>query len=177
MIRKGRNSRLMTEPEFEAAFRQHKDAVYRFAWRLTSSAAIAEDITQDVFLILLRQPARFDRARGELRSFLFGVTRNLVLKKWREDGRTDVLDEETSVEPIDFSTHETAQIVGEAVSSLTPLQREVLILAEYEGLSIEEIAQVVQSQVGPVKARLHRARENLRRQLTPLTQMNGRNTV
>ena len=62
----------MTDAEFHAAFDQHKDAVFRFAWRMSASAAAAEDITQDVFVALLRHPDRFDPARGSLRAFLIG---------------------------------------------------------------------------------------------------------
>ena len=75
-------------------------------------------------------------------------------------------------EPIDITVGETAEIVGKAVRSLPPLQREVLILFEYEELPLEEIARVVQSEVGTVKSRLHRARENLRRLLAPLKTSN-----
>src|ERR1700719_644642 len=93
----------MTEPDFRAAFRQHKDAVYRFAWRMTNSEVAAEDIAQDVFLTLLRQPDRFDHTRGQLRSFLFGVARNLALKKWREESRWDALDDQRFlVQPVDI---------------------------------------------------------------------------
>jgi RNA polymerase sigma-70 factor (ECF subfamily) len=59
-------------------------------------------------------------------------------------------------------------IVGDAVRALPLLQREVLVLAEYEELSLEELARAVESEVGTVKSRLHRARENLRRMLGPL---------
>ena len=78
----------MTDAEFQAAFDQHKDAVYRFAWRMSGSPAAAEDITQDVFVGLLRHPDRFDPARGTLRAFLLGIARNLALKQLA--GRTSV---------------------------------------------------------------------------------------
>jgi RNA polymerase sigma-70 factor, ECF subfamily len=159
----------MDAAEFEAVFREHKDAVYRFAWRMTSSPEAAEDIAQDVFFSLLHRPAAFDRTRGPLRPFLLGVARNLALKRWRGENRWDELEEERFVAlPIDVTIAETAEIVGKAVRSLPPLQREVLILAEYDELPLEEIARVVQSEVGTVKSRLHRARENLRRILAPL---------
>ena len=58
--------------------------------------------------------------------------------------------------------------VAAAVHSLPPLQREAVLLFEYEGLTLEEIAKVVEADVGAVKSRLHRARERLRRVLTPL---------
>lgn len=62
--------------------------------------------------------------------------------------------------------------VAQAVQSLLPLQREVLILIEYEGLTLEEAAHTVAAEVGTVKARLHRARNNLRRVLEPLRSAN-----
>ena len=158
----------MTDAEFEAAFEQHKDSVYRFAWRMTSSAAVAEDVAQDAFLALLRHPDRFDSRRGSLRAFLLGIARNLVLKRWRDEHRWEPLDDERPVLPVDVTRGETAEIVGRAVRALPPLQREVLILAEYEEMSLVEIARAVESEIGSVKSRLHRARENLRRMLAPL---------
>jgi RNA polymerase sigma-70 factor (ECF subfamily) len=154
---------------FQTVFDEHKDAVYRFAWRLTGSTAAAEDITQDVFLSLLRHPDRYDSSRGPLRSFLFGVTRNLALKHWRKEHRWEELDDDQfCATPGDPAGGDIAEIVGAAVRLLPPLQREALILAEYEEMSLEEIACAVESEVGTVKARLHRARQNLRRMLAPL---------
>lgn len=159
----------MTDNEFKAAFEEHKDAVYRFAWRMMNSPAAAEDVAQEVFLSLLRQPGRFDGSRGPLRSFLFGVARNLVLKRWRDESQWEELGDDHAVtEPFNMESSEIASIVGDAVRALPILQREVLILAEYEQLSLEEIARTVESEVGTVKSRLHRARENLRRILAPL---------
>ena len=164
----------MTENELEAAFEDHKDAVYRFAWRMMNSATAAEDVAQDVFLSLLRQPARFDPGRGPLRSFLLGITRNLVLKRWRDEYRWEELnDERFPAKSLTTESDDIAEIVGEAVRLLPPLQREVLILAEYEELALDEIARAVDSEIGTVKARLHRARENLRRMLAPLKPANG----
>lgn len=163
----------VTETEFQRVFNEHKDAVYRFTWRMTGSAAAAEDIAQDVFVSLLRQPYRFDPVRGSMRAFLLGMARNLALKRWRDERRWDELgDEEFVTQPMNvehIERSEIAETVGNAVRSLPPLQREVLILAEYEELSIEEIARAVDSEVGTVKSRLHRARENLRRILSPLS--------
>jgi RNA polymerase sigma-70 factor, ECF subfamily len=163
----------MTELEFKAAFEEHRDAVYRFAWRMMHSPAAAEDVAQDAFLFLLRQPARFDPSRGQLRSFLLGITRNLVLKRWRDEHEWEELGEEHGqAQPVSMEHNETAEIIAEAVRALPLLQREVLILAEYEEMSLDEIAQTVESEVGTVKSRLHRARENLRRMLAPLKPRN-----
>ena len=160
----------MTDAEFQAAFDQHKDAVYRFAWRMSGSAAAAEDITQDAFVGLLRYPDRFDPARGTLRAFLLGIARNLALKHWRTEHRFEPLDDDERgvAEPVDLERGDVGDMVGRAVRALRPLQREVVILAEYEGLTLAEIARAVDADVGTVKSRLHRARENLRRMLAPL---------
>ena len=159
----------MTDAEFQAAFDQHKDAIYRFAWRMSGSAAAAQDITQDVFVGLLRYPDRFDPARGALRAFLLGIARNLALKHWRTEHRFEPLDDEAVVaEPIDLERGDVGDIVGKAVRALRPLQREVVILIEYEGLTLAEVARAVDTDVGTIKSRLHRARENLRRTLAPL---------
>jgi len=159
----------VTDADFQAAFDQHKDAVYRFAWRMTSSSAAAEDITQETFMALLRHPERFDPGRGALRAFLLGVARNVALKRWRSEHRFEPLDDDAFVaEPIDIGRGEVGELVGRAVRALPPLQREVIVLAEYEELSLEEIASAVDANVGTVKSRLHRGRDNLRRMLAAL---------
>jgi len=170
----------VTDAEFQIVFNDHKNAVYRFAWRMTSSATGAEDITQDVFVALLRHPNRFDPSRGTIRAFLFGIARNLALKRWRDDNRWEELgDEQFVAQPVQVEAGgialDVAEIVGRAVRSLPVLQREVLILAEYEELSLEEIARAVDSEIGTVKSRLHRARENLRRMLALLSPAKSEN--
>jgi len=165
----------MTEQEICAVYHDHKDAIYRFAWRMTGAAASAEDIVQECFLSLLRNPDGYDASRAPMRPFLLAVARNLARKRWRTEQRWDALDEEAFVaEPIDPTSRQTTELVAQAVQSLPPLQREALILFEYEELSLEEIARAVDAEVGAVKARLHRAREHLRRVLAPLRPSNHR---
>jgi RNA polymerase sigma-70 factor (ECF subfamily) len=159
----------VTEAEFQNAFEEHKDAVYRLAWRMSGSSRAAEDITQEVFMALLRDPDRFDPTRGRLRAFLLGIARNVALKHWRAEHRFHGLDGDSAlVEPFDIERGEVGEMVGRAVRALPPLQREVVVLAEYEGLTLAEVALAVDATVGTVKSRLHRARENLRRMLAPL---------
>src|SRR5262245_55063118 len=136
---------------------------------MSGSETAAADITQDVFVALLRDAARFDPARGTLRAFPLGIARNGAVQAWRPDHRFEPLGAEAGVvEPVDLERGEIGEIVGRAVRALRPLQREVVILAEYEGLTLAEIARAVDADVGTVKSRLHRARERLRRALAPL---------
>jgi RNA polymerase sigma-70 factor (ECF subfamily) len=157
----------------EHAFDQYHRAVYSFAYRLTRRADIAEDITQECFLSLVRAPQRFDPARGTMKTYLFAIARNLVLKNYR-DVREDPADDDMAESFIDPRTAlEIGAAVERAVAALPHLQQEALVLFEYEGVTLEEIAAIVAADVGTVKSRLHRARERLRKELAPYRNIRG----
>jgi RNA polymerase sigma-70 factor (ECF subfamily) len=164
------DARRGTEVAFLELYRRYRTPVFRFAFRLTGSSAAAEDVTQECFLALLAG-VRFDAARGDLRTYLFGIVRNLALRRLRiaerecEEPGDLASPQDTAAELI---SAERAELVARAVGDLPPLQKEALILFEYEGLSLEEIATVAGVDLGAIKARLHRARQALRRRLTPL---------
>src|SRR5689334_4533464 len=100
---------------------------------MMSSPEAAEDITQEVFVSILRRPNAFDPSRGTLATFLFAIARNLVFKRWRDERPwTPLEDEEFLAEPVDLEAGEATQLIAEAVRKLPPLQREVLVLAHYE---------------------------------------------
>ncbi len=77
-----REARQGGEEAFLAIYNRHRSPVFQFAWRLTGSRAAAEDVTQECFLALVRG-ATFDGDRGGLRTYLFGIARNLVLRRLR----------------------------------------------------------------------------------------------
>ena len=159
----------MTDPDFREAFHRHKDVVHRFAYRMTGSPSAAEDLVQDCFMTLWKKPEAYDPQRGALRSFLLGITRNLALKRWRAERPHEPLDDEFfSTPPLDLAHKQRAESVKQAVLLLPPLQREALILAEYEDLSLDEIVAATGAELAAVKSRLHRARQNLRKILEPL---------
>ena len=169
----------------QAAFRElyerHRLPVFRFAYRLLGSIEAAEDVTHDCFLSLIRRSDSFDPERASLRTYLFAAARNLAMKHFRRLGREGSLDElaEAQVassrqEPLRRVLREEMENqVRDAVLALPPLQREAVVLFEYEDLSLSEIAAITQSDVGAVKARLHRAREGLRRMLRPYLSVNS----
>jgi RNA polymerase sigma-70 factor (ECF subfamily) len=158
----------MTELDFRQVFNEQKDTVYGFALRMTGSATTAEDLAQDCFLELLRHPNRFDSKRGSLRAYLFGVTRNLTLRRWRTERRLDSLDDDAKSWAPDPAGGGLSMLINAALQSLPALQREAVVLFEYEGFTLEEIARITDVDVGAVKSRLHRARERLRILLQPL---------
>ena len=155
---------------FRVLFEAHHEAVFRFAYRLTNSVHVAEDVTQDCFLRVLSNPGGFDPEKGSLRPFLCGTARNLVRQWWRVTGREVELDDDGDERAApDLVSGEgagsslvVAEAVQAAVSLLPVLQREVVVLFELEGLSLEEVSQVVAADVGTVKSRLFRARRRLR---------------
>jgi RNA polymerase sigma-70 factor (ECF subfamily) len=161
------------ERAFASLYERHRGLVFRFAYRMLGSAEAAEDIAHDCFLALLRQPLRFDPARASLRTYLCAAVRNLSIRRLRRDGREvtdevrpDAMAEATALQGL--LDHEVASEVRAAVAALPPLQREVVILVEYEDCALTEAAEIVGADVGTVKARLHRARQALRRRLAPL---------
>jgi RNA polymerase sigma-70 factor (ECF subfamily) len=156
-------------------YERHRAAIFRFSYRLSGSVEAAEDITHDCFLGLIKKPENFRPERASLRTYLFSAARNLWLKQLRDLGRESALDEYEEnqfiaggKEPLGrLLDDELSAKVQEAVSSLPPLQREALVLFEYEGLALNEIASMVGTDIGAVKSRLHRARERLRNRLRP----------
>jgi RNA polymerase sigma-70 factor (ECF subfamily) len=165
---------------FLELYERYRDPIFRFAYRLLGSVEIAEDVTHDCFLSLIRKHENFRPERASLKTYLYAAARNLSLKHFRDQGRETGLDE-VSREPIDSPRRgplrkvleaELATQVREAILSLPPLQREALILFEYEGLSLNEVAEVAGTDAGAIKARLYRAREGLRRMLRPYLEGN-----
>ncbi len=75
------------EDAFVEVYRRKNPAIYRFALHMTGNPSVAEDVTQEVFMALIRDPRRFDPARGTLGGFLFGVARNHLRKRWEQDRR------------------------------------------------------------------------------------------
>jgi RNA polymerase sigma-70 factor (ECF subfamily) len=162
------------EQAFLTLYSRHRNTLFRFVFRLSGSADVADDVTQECFLTLVRG-AVFDGGRGPLRAYLFGMARNMVLRRLRVSGRESE-EEPAAAAPVDvlgeLLASERAALVAEAVAGLPALQREALILFEYEELSLDEIASITGADVGAVKARLHRARETLRKRLAPLLTRN-----
>ena len=158
------------EGAFTDLYRRRQGPVYRFAIHMTGSVAVAEDVTQEVFLALLENGRRFDAARGTVLSFLYGIARNRVLQRIGKDrgaepvsaaeefaGGEDVLD--------DLTRRETVEQVRRAVLSLPTAYREAVVLCDLENASYEEAAAALECPVGTVRSRLSRGRAMLANKL------------
>ena len=159
------------EEAFTQLYRRNQAQIYRFALRMTGRAWAAEEIVQDVFMTLVREPKKFDPARGPLGAFLYGIARNRVMKHLERQPRElpleyrsaengpseiDVPDERTPAHWAEL--RERRDCVRSAVLSLPPEFRETVVLCELEEMSYEEAATVLECPVGTVRSRLHRGR-------------------
>ena len=159
------------EEAFVELYGRYRDGLFRFAYRMTSSADVAEDLVHDCFLDLWRRSHGFRPERGSLRMFLYGTVRNLALKRLRTKNWEELTDNlpDCAIRASQFETiaaDEAATAVQQAVESLPPLYREVLVLADYEDLGMAEIAGIVNADIGTIKVRLHRARMQVKGKLT-----------
>src|SRR5580698_2685594 len=157
--RKGRES------AFLELFDQHHRPLFRFAYRMTGSAADAEDIVQECFLELLRPACSYDPARTPIRTYLFGIVRNQSLKRLRQVDRNGSHAGHGSSPESEILRVEMEDAVSRAVRALPETQREVLILAHYEQMPLAEIARVMDLELAAVKSRLQRARAGLKETL------------
>jgi RNA polymerase sigma-70 factor (ECF subfamily) len=167
------------EEAFALLYRRRQGGIYRFALQMSGSKSIAEDVTQEVFLFLMREGHVFDPAKGALSAFLFGVARNHVLRRLRVEHLLAPLgddsdDEATFSQPStdmcpleDLTRAETIESVRKAVLSLPAKYREVVVLCELQDVSYGETAEILGCAIGTVRSRLHRARALLLAKLRP----------
>jgi RNA polymerase sigma-70 factor (ECF subfamily) len=154
----------------DAVYREHFDFVFRMAARLGGPTIDAEDATQEVFLIVARKLDTYDGS-SLVTTWLYGITLNVVrslrrrtrLRRLfeRDDVKADV-----PIQSVDRAEVREAHRIAYAIlDKLAPKKREVFILAEFEGLSCDEIAQIVGTKTETVWSRLHYARREFEKRL------------
>ena len=178
------------EEAFTLLYRRHQAAMYRFALRMTGSAWVAEEIVQDIFMILMRVPKKYDASRGTLGGFLYGIARNRVMKhlerlprevsleQKNEDGSGAGIVLQDVMTPANWAeTRERMEQVRAAVLELPAEFREAVVLCELEELSYEEAAQAAGCPIGTIRSRLHRGRALLLAKLEMLRDVPRRASV
>lgn len=164
------------EHAFAQIYGRHQGAVYKFALLMSGSAPVAEEVTQEVFLLLMRESGRYDPKQGPLQAYLYGVARNHVLRCLkRERAFVPLLDSDNGTavaqfvahdDPYrDYSRNEVIKLVRQAVLSLPPRYREVVVLCDFLEMSCGEASTVLGCAVGTVNSRLHRGHALLLRKL------------
>ncbi len=161
------------EGAFTALYRRRQAGVYRFALQMTGSESLAEDVTQEVFLALMRAARRYDPKRGSVAAFLYGIARNQVhrfLKRSRPERESRMAEEAPAEDDPhgELTRRESIESVRAAVLRLPAHYREALVLCDLHEMSYEGAAAALGCAVGTVRSRLHRARAMLAERLSSL---------
>jgi len=175
-------------PDFEEVALVHLDLLYRTALRLTHDRVEADDLVQETWLRALRHFDQFDPG-SNCRAWLVTILRNAFLNRLRRRGRerleSDMTGERGDSAPFEDSAIERSTPeeeffqtvfhgdVERALKSLSPAFQQVIVLADLEGFTYKEIAQVLHCPIGTVMSRLSRARQLLRTELQTLARAHG----
>jgi RNA polymerase sigma-70 factor (ECF subfamily) len=159
-----------TPPSWEDVVRDHSARVYRLAYRLTGNSHDAEDLTQEVFVRVFRSLSSY--TPGTFEGWLHRITTNLFfdITRRKQRIRFEGLGEETAAklcgaEPTPSQAFDDRHLdsdVAAALADLPPEYRAAVVLCDIEGLTYEEIADVLGVKLGTVRSRIHRGRAQLR---------------
>ncbi len=179
MLEHGRGS----EPAFAELVKRHQKGVLNYTYRMVQNRQIAEELTQEVFIALVRNAERY-RPTAKFTTYLYTIASNIVSKEWLRRKRRPKLfslsamlgkrRDEDSFDPLEhiedsksnvlaaFQRGEVSEAVNEALKRLPEHQREVFVLLRFQNLSYEEISEVTGIPVGTAKSRIVRAERALR---------------
>jgi RNA polymerase sigma-70 factor (ECF subfamily) len=149
-------------------FRRRQGDIYRFALHMSGAPALADDVTQDVFLIVMREALRYEPGRSSVTSWLRGIARNCIRQRLDRDARLESLatgpDDQRALPVIqpdplaEISRMERIAMLRRAVLALPIRYREVVVLCDLEELAYADAAESLGCAIGTVRSRLHRAR-------------------
>jgi RNA polymerase sigma-70 factor (ECF subfamily) len=168
---------------FEAVYERHSGAAFSLAYRMVGRGNVAEDVVQEAFLSIWRSGARYERARGSVRTWVLGIVHHRAIDQLRrssvhskrragDEGLEERLesDERTDVE---VARRDEAQQIRSAMESLPPEQSHVIELAYFGGFTHTEIAAMLETPVGTVKGRMRLGLDKLRNSLRLLEMQPG----
>lgn len=165
------------ETAFTTLYERYQGPIYRFALHMSGNTATAEEVTQEVFMLLIGNPKGYAAEKGPLGNYLFGIARNLtrrvmqrsrldlpIEEEWLDSGESgftsdlDVLSE--------LSNTELLELLRKAVLTLPEQYREVVALCDLEEMSYADAGALLECSPGTVASRLHRARAMLKTKLS-----------
>jgi RNA polymerase sigma-70 factor (ECF subfamily) len=170
---------------FGRIYDEHRRGVHATAYRVLGSSAAAQDVVQDVFLRVWRNPGKFDAKRGELGSYLRLMARSRAVDLWRESQASGRAEDKLKVVVAQDAPRPDAQpdhlalaaadrsVVRAALSRLPGPQREALVLAYWGGLTADQIAARAGVPLGTAKSRIRLGLARLRSELQPLRAAEG----
>lgn len=174
--------RLMTkgdEPAFSVLYERRQGAVFSFALHMSGSATVAEEVNQEVFLHLIREPQRYDPRRGSLAAYLFGVARNFTRRCQERDrayvpiaedtgdGADLVLSHDDMLS--DLARTEAIERLRQAILCLPEAYREVIVMCDLQEMEYAAAAATLGCTLGTLSSRLHRARALLLQKMKAVT--------
>jgi RNA polymerase sigma-70 factor, ECF subfamily len=163
----------------EQLLERHQSQVYRFGMKMCRDTEDAKDVLQDTLLSVARNVRDF-RGGSSISTWLYAIARSFCVKKRRQRkfapkeaasslvGEAEQVADPSSMADEALASKQVEQALEEAIASLEPMYREVLLLRDVEGLTAPEVARVTGASVQAVKSRLHRARLAVRAQIAPL---------
>ena len=168
---------------FAVLFDRYHQRLYEFFYRLGSSAALSEDLVQEVFLRMLKYRNTF-RADSEFRGWMYHIARTVRIDRFRaQQEDVAIAAEAIGVKSSDVSPdgyvegRERAELLRQALLRLSEDKREVLILARFQELKYDQIGLLLGIEVGAVKVRVHRAMADLREIVREMSEERSKCTV
>lgn len=156
------------EAAFTTLYRRHQSPVYRYAYQMTGRQQIAEEVTQEVFLLIMRSRGQYDPEKAPFAAYLYGIARRFIFRALKREGLYTTLDDPTAdpsqlssagPDPLaELTRHEQLNHLREAILRLPEPFREVVVLCELHELDYAQAASVIGCPLGTVRSRLHRAR-------------------
>jgi len=169
------------EGAFVMLYEKLKGGIFRYVFYMTNSATAAEEVTQEVFMALLKEGRNYREARGDVGAFVFGIARNLIRRLKRRERPYQALPDDDAIQRLAASLmtdseglqrkmirNEAAEQVRAAVGSLPDHYAQVVMLCDLCEFSYAEAAARLDCAVGTVRSRLNRAHTLLARKLKPL---------
>jgi RNA polymerase sigma-70 factor (ECF subfamily) len=170
------------EGAFHLLYERLKGGIFRYAFYMTNSRSAAEEVTQEVFIALLKEGGNYRDDRGEVAAFAFGIARNFVRRIERREraygplpNSNDALERLSGSLPVDPETvpglmirNEVVERVQNAIASLPDHYRQAVVLCDLCELPYEQAASRLGCAVGTIRSRLNRAHTLLAQKLKPL---------
>ncbi len=167
------------EAAFQALYERYQGPIYRFALHMSGNKATAEEVTQEVFMILIGNPKAYQPEKGAVAAYMFGMARNLTRRSIQRhrldvpigdcdgncDGPAPALASNLDVLG-ELSQSELLEMLRKAVLSLPEPYREVVVLCDLEEMSYDRAAEFLECSSGTVASRLHRGRAILKAKLS-----------
>jgi RNA polymerase sigma-70 factor, ECF subfamily len=163
---------------FEALYDRRQGGIYRYVLRMTGSPSSAEDITQEVFLSLIRDHSAYEESRGTVKSYLYGMARFRLFRRLQRDRNfvslddrdgADAFDRQSNEDPFaELAREQTIELVRQAVLSLPEHFREVIVLCYLQEMNYADAAEIIDCPIGTIRSRMARARSLLTEKLNLL---------